>query len=229
MEPRRSTTGTGTSSINAVTASSPRVERHPHLYLEHEAGTVIFLVEHTLFKIHEYFLKRHSIIFASMFTLNPGDAPAEGTSDEHPIPLPDVKAVDFARFLSLFYPSNVIDGDLSTLDEWTSVLRISHRYEFDEYSKLAIQRLEPLATPIDRILLARQYDIPSWLENAYFDLCVREDSLTYDEGMLLGLADVILIAELRQRIRGTVMRMSLPPEERIRWIIFSRMNAIQQS
>ncbi|KAI0654482.1 hypothetical protein C8Q70DRAFT_521812 [Cubamyces menziesii] len=160
-----------------------------------------------------------------MFTLNPGDAPAEGRSDEHPVPLPDVKADDFARFLSLFYPSNVIDGDLSTFDEWTSVLRISHRYEFDEYCKLAVQRLETLATPIDRILLAREYDIPNWLENAYYDLCVREDSLTYDEGVRLGMADVILIAELRQRIRGAVMRVALPPEQRIRWMIFSRINA----
>ncbi|KAI0334088.1 hypothetical protein GY45DRAFT_1318960 [Cubamyces sp. BRFM 1775] len=163
-----------------------------------------------------------------MFTLNPGDTPVEGRSDERPIPLPDVKAVDFARFLSLFYPSNVIDGDLSTFDEWTSVLRISHRYEFDEHYNLAVQRLEHLATAIDRILLAREYDIPNWRESAYYDICVREDSLTYDEGMRLGMADVVLIADLRQRIRGVVICLTLPPEQRIRWMIYTAVNAAQQ-
>ncbi len=43
-------------------------------------------------------------MFASLFTLNPGDAQLDGWSDEQPIALPDVSAADFERLLSLFYP-----------------------------------------------------------------------------------------------------------------------------
>ncbi|KAI0778966.1 hypothetical protein BD413DRAFT_442400, partial [Trametes elegans] len=116
-----------------------------------------------------------------MFTLNPGSAFVEGRSDELPISLPDVRADDFARLLYLFYPRDVVSGDLQTVADWTSVLRLAHRYQLDAHRQLAVARLEQLASPIDRILLARQYDIPGWLEQAYFALCVREESLTIDE------------------------------------------------
>ncbi|KAI8990696.1 hypothetical protein BD414DRAFT_484523 [Trametes punicea] len=215
-------------SIGNSTSARAGVKRHPDLYLEHEKGTVIILVEETLFKIHEYFLKRHSIVFASMFTLNPGHFPAEGTSDDLPILLPDVREVDFARFLYLFYPRNIVQGDITTLEEWTSVLQIAHRYEFEEHRKLAVGRLEGIATPIDRILLSRAYDIPEWLETAYYELCVREESLSLGEGTRLGMADVILISDLRQRIRGspTPFRM---PEQHIRWTIRSKLHALSPS
>ncbi|KAI0652508.1 hypothetical protein C8Q79DRAFT_1005697 [Trametes meyenii] len=215
MEARTDAAGNGT----APTASG-RYERHPHLYLEHEGGTTVLLAERTLFKVHEYFLKRHSIVFASMFTLRPGDTPLEGQSDDLPILLPDVSAVDFARFLFLFYPRNIVTGDLTTLDEWTSVLRIAHRYEFEAYVKLAVERIDKLASPVERILLARRYDIPAWLEQAYFALCVREASLTLDEGTHLGMEDVILISDLRQRIRGPQGRFAFA-EQHVRWTIRS--------
>ncbi|KAI0354611.1 hypothetical protein OH77DRAFT_1425677 [Trametes cingulata] len=206
MEARTGAVGNDFANIGSSTGSSR--ERHPYLYLENEEGTVILLAEQTLFKVHEYFLKHYSVIFASMFTLSPGNAPEEGRSDALPIPLPDVSAVDLARFLSLFYPRNVVSGDLNTLDEWTSVLRITHRYEFDQHRALAIERLERLATPVERIFLARTYDILHWLHDAYYDLCIREEPLTYDEGVRLGMQDVILLADLRQRIRG---RLTLSP------------------
>ena len=44
-------------------------------------------------------------MFATMFSLRPGEGLEEGNSDEHPIVLEDVKAVDFERLLALFYPS----------------------------------------------------------------------------------------------------------------------------
>ncbi|KAI0368865.1 hypothetical protein BV20DRAFT_968647 [Pilatotrama ljubarskyi] len=223
MESRGNSVGNNSTNF-AGTAGTGR-ERHPYLYLEHEEGTVILLAEQTLFKVHEYFLKQHSIIFASMFTLNPGATPEEGRSDELPIPLPAVSAVDLARFLLLFYPRDVVSGDLSTLDEWTSVLRLAHRYEFEQHRTLAIERLERLATPIDRILLARMYDITHWLQEAYYDLCVREEALTYDEGVRLGMADVILLADLRQRIRGPVMRSHMH-EQYIRSTIRSKLHAL---
>ncbi|KAH9849214.1 hypothetical protein C2E23DRAFT_862073 [Lenzites betulinus] len=188
-----------------TSGSLDRCERHPRLYLENEEGTVIFRYQNTLFKVHRYFLKKHSDVFATMFDLPPlpGELP-DGLSDEKPMVLPEarnVKAVDFERFLALFYPENDISGDLSTLDDWTSVLRIAHCYRFEEHEKLAIARLDHIAGPVDRLLLVREFDIREWAQRAYFDLVMRMEALTFDEAVRMDLADVVSIAELRQRAR----------------------------
>ncbi|EIW64163.1 uncharacterized protein TRAVEDRAFT_158128 [Trametes versicolor FP-101664 SS1] len=156
-----------------------------------------------------------------MFTLNPGDAPVDGRSDEQPIALHDVSAADFERLLSLFYPRDVVSGDLSTLEQWTSVLRLTHIYEFEAHHALAVKRLAVLAPPIDRLLLSRQYDVPEWLEDAYYELCIREPSLTLEEGARLGLPEVVRIADLRQAIRVSA-RVHFP-EHYIRGAIRQRL------
>ncbi|RDX51134.1 hypothetical protein OH76DRAFT_1401907 [Lentinus brumalis] len=193
-----------TAGTPTVPAASADRARHAHLYFEDEPGAVVFLVEGTLFKVHAFFLKRHSLVFATMFTLRPGSGPAEGTSDEHPIVLPEVRAVDFDRFMSLFYPRDVVTGDLSTLEDWISVLALATKYEFEAHRALAIERLSRLGSPTDRLVLAREYDIPGWLEEAYYLICIREDALTLEEGHRLGMEDVIALADLRQRIRAHV-------------------------
>ncbi len=113
-------------------------------------------------------------------------------------------------------------GDLTTLDEWTSVLRLTHLYEFEAHRALAVQRLTTLAPPIDRILLSRKYGIPEWLEDAYYELCIREPSLTLAEGERLGMPEVILIADLRQTIRMNA-RVHGIPEHYVRGTIRQRL------
>ena len=100
-------------------------------------------------------------------------------------------------------------GDLSTLEDWTSVLHLATKYCFDGYRELAVARLSQLGTAVDHIVLARQYDIPEWLEEASFHLCRREEALSLEEGTRLGMKDVIVLAELRQRIRAHVWGYTL--------------------
>ena len=71
-----------------------------------------------------------------------------------------------------------------------------------DYRRLAIARLAQLASPVDRILLGRRYDIPEWLGTAYLELCTRDDALSYEEGVRLGMHDVILLSDIRQSVRG---------------------------
>ena len=119
-------------------------------------------------------------------------------------------------------------GDVVTLDDWTSVLRVAKRFVFDAHYRLAISRLAQVATPIDLIALAREYDIPGWLEDAYFLVCTREEALTLEEGLRLGMADVIGLSELRHRIwsqssqQWGPARPSWPPEA-VRQAIRSRL------
>ena len=102
---------------------------------------------------------------------------------------------------------NISDGDLSTTEEWTSVLALATQWEFADYRRLAIARLSQLASPVDRILLGRCYDIPEWLSTAYLELCTRDDPLSYEEGERLGMRDVILLSDIRQSVRGPRVMM----------------------
>ncbi|GBE77564.1 hypothetical protein SCP_0104420 [Sparassis crispa] len=185
--------------------------RHRSLYILDD--TVVIRVEDTLYRVHRYFLKRHSSVFAGLFDLPPcPDKPVEGSGDETPIHLQQVASIDFERLLSLFYPRNVQNGDLATVDEWTSVLALASKFGFDEFRELAVARLSQIATPVDRIMLSRAYDMTGWLIPAYAELCKRDESLTLQEGLRLGMKDVIMLSHIRQTIRRgsylTSIRMS---------------------
>ncbi|KAJ3538684.1 hypothetical protein NMY22_g5068 [Coprinellus aureogranulatus] len=174
--------------------------RHPRFFFQD--GNVIFLVEETLFKIHRFFFQRDSAIFSSMFSLPiPKNERPEGEAEDKPIILHGIKSVDFERFMSILYPINFIDCDLTTVDEWTSVLTISSIWEFKSLRELAIDRLSRITLPIDRIVLGNRFDLAQWLVPAYFELCTRTEPLSLDEGEKLGMRDVIRIGQVRHQLR----------------------------
>jgi hypothetical protein len=72
----------------------------------------------------------------------------------------------------------------------------------------AVRQLDNLTTPIDRIALGKQYGIDHWLSPAYQAVCERDLSLTDEEGMRLGLMDVLKIARARQIIRSSTLLMT---------------------
>lgn len=54
------------------------------------------------------------------------------------------------------------------------------------------------AIPVDKIVLGRRYGISDWLPGAYEAVCTRADPLTVEEGMKLGVEDIINISAARQ-------------------------------
>lgn len=92
---------------------------------------------------------------------------------------------------------DVISGDLQTINDWIAVLKVASRLDFVSHRELAITRLVALASPVERIKLAKEYDIASWLGPAYKELCLRAQPLTVDEGSKLGLEDVVKISAVR--------------------------------
>jgi len=93
---------------------------------------------------------------------------------------------------------------LRTVDEWTSVLHLATRWEFDCIRKLAIHKLEGMTiSPVDKIVLARQFNISSpWALSAYTDICQRPDTLTVSEARVLGFETAMRIYQLREKLRG---------------------------
>ena len=137
-------------------------------------------------------------------------------TDDEPITLPKVKASDFDLFLSVLYPmwvnlspvcvrmitENIFCREFgqytaTTVSEWTAILDLAAKWNFKSVRALAVKHLAPIASPIDKIVLGRKHSINEWLGDAYRSVCTRPEPLTHDEGMRLGMGDVIKISAIR--------------------------------
>ncbi|KAF7973585.1 hypothetical protein HWV62_14872 [Athelia sp. TMB] len=176
--------------------------KHPHYFFED--GSIVFLVEGSLYKIHRYFFARDSAHFRSIFGLKG----VEGSDEYSPCILSDVNCADFDEFLAILYPtvictlspptSDFLHPTEKNIDQWTSILHLSAKWGFESIKFLAIDRLTAHAAPIDKIVLGRRYGIDDWLPGSYEAVCMRADPLTMEEGMKLGWEDAIRISTARQ-------------------------------
>ncbi|KIM88761.1 hypothetical protein PILCRDRAFT_23473, partial [Piloderma croceum F 1598] len=116
-----------------------------------------------------------------------------GCWDYVPIPLTRVTVKDFDLFLSIFYPIDFGVFSAATVDEWTSILGFAVKWNFHSIKVLAVKQLSPITSPIDKVVLRHTYNIVEWLPTAYGNICRRKDALTLEEGMRLGMEDVIKI------------------------------------
>ena len=85
-----------------------------------------------------------------------------------------------------------------TTVQWASILHLAAKWGFESIKLLAIDNLTANAVPVDKIVLGRRYEISEWLPGAYEAVCTREDPLTVEEGMKLGVEDIIKISAARQ-------------------------------
>jgi len=145
---------------------------------------------------------RHSAVFRDMFEMPPtvGEA-VEGTSDQNPIRLDGVSAVDFERLLSILYPP-MIGEHTATLAEWISILQLATRWLFDDIRSLAIRELANFdIEPVQKVAIALQTDIPEWLHPSYVALCERHNPLSVEEARRLGVEVVAQLARAREIFR----------------------------
>ncbi|KZP08649.1 hypothetical protein FIBSPDRAFT_874402 [Athelia psychrophila] len=183
------------SACNAPTA----IEKHARFFLP--AENIFFLVSNTLYSVPRTPFERHSSAFAG-----------KGLTEDNPFILTDVEVAHFDHFLAIVYPSEYGIYTTTTVDEWTAILHIAVRWGFGSIRTLSIKHLTPIATDIDKIVLGRQYAIDEWLADAFLAVCMREQSLTEEEGTRLKVADIIKISSIRQRF-GLGLRPTavLPP------------------
>ncbi|KAI5122320.1 hypothetical protein M0805_002487 [Coniferiporia weirii] len=158
-------------------------------------------VENTLFRVHQYFLVRESPAFRDLLYLSPSGYRSLGASDENPIHLPQVTAIEFAHFLWVFYNPKYSVYD-APMDAWTAILRLAHRWEFAEVRELAFRELGRMRiSPVTRLALAEKYDAASdWHAEALAELGNRTEPLTLAEGEQLGLRTALRVAGLRENI-----------------------------
>ncbi|KZP17916.1 hypothetical protein FIBSPDRAFT_659092, partial [Athelia psychrophila] len=163
--------------------------RHSQYYFKD--GNVAFLIEKTLYNVHRYFFERDSAHFCSILES------VQGVDGKNPIALPDVRCSDFDEFLAILYPTDFRRPAEKTTAQWTSVLHLAAKWGFESIQLLAIDNLATTAIPVDKIVLGRRYGISDWLRGAYEAVCTRVDPLTVEEGMKLGVEDIVRISAAR--------------------------------
>ena len=91
-------------------------------------------------------------------------------------------------------------------EQWKSVLHLSTRWGFASLRKLAIKSIRP-PTSHDQLVLARTYSVEQWVLPALTALCSRALPLSLDEARQMDIEDVILVAAVREEIRGDELRV----------------------
>ncbi|KZP28772.1 hypothetical protein FIBSPDRAFT_779706 [Athelia psychrophila] len=165
--------------------------RHSNYYFND--GNVVFLIEEVLYNVHRYFFERDSTHFRSIL-----ESVQLGSDEHNPIVLPDVRCSDFDEFLAILYPTDFRHPTEKNTTQWTSVLHLAAKWGFESIQLLAIDKLTATALAVDKIVLGRRYGISDWLPRAYKAICTRADPLTVEEGMKLGVEDIIRISTARE-------------------------------
>jgi hypothetical protein len=177
------------------------VRRHDVYYIP--SGDLSFLVERVLFKVHRYFFERESLFFRDKLNPTAPGSSVNGDSDGTAIIMDDVKSADFARFLWVFYnPKFSIYN--ATWDDWVAILGLAHKWDFPLVKELCVRELELIDNlPVERIHIYHKHDLDrNLLVPRYAELCSREEPLSLEEGMKLGLETSLMIARARETARS---------------------------
>lgn len=104
------------------------------------------------------------------------------------------------------------------------------RYDYPALRTFAIDKLEKASlSAVERIRLAREFDIPSWEEPAYVELCERDEHLTMAEAEVLGLEAVLNVGIVRERELRRRWREAEAVNEAIKGEEVGRLGAVEES
>lgn len=87
-------------------------------------------------------------------------------------------------------------------EEWASAYRLAKIWEFDQLRDYIYKQLDnSVKEPILRIKCADLLGLENWIAPAFAELCRRAQSLTAEEGAMLGLARFAEVCKQRERGR----------------------------
>lgn len=112
--------------------------------------------------------------------------------------------------------------------EWTSVLKLSTMWNFEDLRDLAIQTMSHLPLdPVERAALASEYNIDEWLLPALNELAQREEPIGIKEANRLGWETALQIAAVRESFIAWNEKMAFGPRGARKQIDFTdRIRAI---
>lgn len=101
------------------------------------------------------------------------------------------------------YDRNYLTFGLTSVAQWKAVLKVAQKFQSPAIRAMAVDRLNGLVlelSPLDRMVIARQYDIEEWLVSALSGLAVRNTPLEYGEIKRMLPEDVARVTAAREDI-----------------------------
>jgi len=175
-------------------ANNGDLRRNDLFYLDF----IVFQVQNTLFKVPKNHFTASSV-FATIFTLPPGENEVEGTEDK-PFMLHGISEVDFESLLKLMYPPPFTNVNL-TQQDWISALKLSTLWEFNNIRERAIQELlkeEMKMGTFEKIECGKSYQAKEMLLEGYTELLKRTETITAEEAKRLGWETAAKLLLLRE-------------------------------
>ena len=88
-------------------------------------------------------------------------------------------------------------------DHWVSVLKLSTMWELQALRNAAIQHLDGLGDidPVDKCVLAMQYDVKEWMLAALVKLAQRPEPISTEEGRRMGFETALKLSAVREKVR----------------------------
>ncbi|TFK58604.1 hypothetical protein BDN72DRAFT_851670, partial [Pluteus cervinus] len=120
-----------------------------------------------------------------------------------------ISVIDLERFLATLFPTEYGQYDATSFDEWASILKVAHHWQFESIVKLALEKIEPVSSPVDKVVLGKTYNIPEWATEARVILCRREEPITLEEASRMGMEEVVSISQTRHHIRSSEIRSGM--------------------
>jgi len=192
--------------FDEIARSSDRPIRHHVFYFDD--GNLVLDVQGTLFRIHKYFLTRHSPVFENLFRMKSSSSNLEGSSDKSPITLQGDDPVDFCRLFRLFYhdePGNAVCLDA---EQWVSILTLADKYEMVPLRNAAVQKLtvaDPKLSPVKQIAIARKYQCDELVKDPFRRLVVRKEALSKEEIVQLPPEDLHRLIVEREALQRSLV------------------------
>ncbi|KAG6329491.1 hypothetical protein ID866_9596 [Astraeus odoratus] len=158
-------------------------------------GSVTFLVERQLFRVHRYFFERESAFFERFFARSEDN---DGT-DKKPYVL-EVKSDDFAKFLWVWYNPRYTYSN-QPKETWLTIMTLAAQWGFESMRNLAISQLECISLdPVDKIALYKEHKVDGrLLIPSYIELCRSPTLPSPAEGERLKMETVLRLAAARER------------------------------
>ncbi|KAI6015577.1 hypothetical protein EDC04DRAFT_643623 [Pisolithus marmoratus] len=173
-----------------------------------------FQVEDRLFRLPRQSLEAQSPVFKDMFAFPPPPGvDIEGSSDEHPIVLPDVVTVeDFKRLIKVLLPTSYYGTRLPKGDHdgWISVLKLSRMWQMEELHRAALNHLKYSAVrkgAVEKLALALELEIEHWIMPGVNELARRSQPISIEDAQILGLETALKVAAVRESLISESLRL----------------------
>ncbi|KAF6761040.1 hypothetical protein DFP72DRAFT_804333 [Ephemerocybe angulata] len=172
----------------------------PHYIIDEEYywDLIKFLVGDHVFRVPKHRFLTGSEVFATTYGLDRAQG-SEREDELNAVSL-DVEPHEFRIFLGALYPKQ-LQGELTlTPDEWLAVLKLSTKWLFNDFRKMAIEKLSPLTgmDPIEKVRIGKEFCVEAWLLSGYRELVNRDESITVGDAGKLGWQSAIRLCGLRE-------------------------------